>query len=227
MTPMVDLAFLLLTFFVLTSQLHKPHVTEIAMPADPLPPMQLDDDLTQTLLINGTEDEVYCYSGFMKPEEGFKTLRLSDNSLRAFITEVNAGIQAQVTYVNAAFASKQFTEENYDRIEQYVRMATAPADRDPEVVKQLKADNYSACISSMDADLKNGTMSEATVKKVGAILRGVDNAPFFIVKWGEDARYADVINVVDELKIGQVSKYAVTEISLVENEVLLHHNGKK
>lgn len=227
MTPMVDLAFLLLTFFVLTSNLHKPHVTEIVMPKCEGPRMPVDNDYTHTILINGSEDEVYYYSGFMKPEEEFKTLHLSDNSLRAFITEANTGIQTQVAYLNTTFASSRFTQENYDRLEQYVRTATAATDRDPEVVKGLKAECYSNCIGSMDADLKNGTMSEATVKTVGAALRGVDTAPFFIVKWGKDARYADVINVVDELKIGQVSKYAVTEISLVENEALLHHTEKK
>jgi biopolymer transport protein ExbD len=37
MTPMVDLAFLLLTFFVLTSTFNKPKSMELSLPAEPPP----------------------------------------------------------------------------------------------------------------------------------------------------------------------------------------------
>lgn len=223
MTPMVDLAFLLLTFFVLTSNLQKPTATEIVMPTDG-PPMEVDNDLTQTILIDGNADgNVFVYSGFFKSENGFKEFQLNDNSLRKFIAEVNAGIQSQFNYLNTAYHATNFTQENYDRLEQYLRVATAAKDGENEVVKNDKAVKYTQCVAAMETDLKSGTMSDATFKAVGATLRGADNAPFFIVKWGGEAKYGEVISVIDELKIGQVSKYAVTTISGMETEALMHH----
>jgi hypothetical protein len=76
----------------------------------------------------------------------------------------------------------------------------------------------------MDVDLSAGTMSEATFKKASAIIRNADNAPFFIVKWGDDSKYGDVISIIDELKIGDISKYTLTTISPLEKGAI---SGKK
>jgi len=49
MTPMVDLGFLLITFFVLTTTWSKPHVTKLRMPADG-PPMESGENATLTVV---------------------------------------------------------------------------------------------------------------------------------------------------------------------------------
>lgn len=70
MTPMVDLAFLLLTFFVLTSTFSKPKIMSLAYPA------KLDDqelkDIKKPELNNGitfllTKDQIFYYKGEFKP----------------------------------------------------------------------------------------------------------------------------------------------------------------
>jgi len=63
MTPMVDLAFLLLTFFVLTSTFSKPKVMSLVYPAkvdkpDPNP-VRINNAITFLL----TEDEIFYYTG--------------------------------------------------------------------------------------------------------------------------------------------------------------------
>lgn len=227
MTPMVDLAFLLLTFFVLTSNLHEPKAMEVTMPGDG-PPMEVDNDLAQTILINGDDQgDVFCYSGKFDPDKGYTTLHFNDNSLREFIATANADIQTKYTYVNTAYTSGRFTQENFDRIDQYLRMATASKETELAVVRETKAERYSEAIALMNTDLQNGTMSDATFKAVSNVLRNADNAPVFILKWGDEAKYDGVIAVIDELKIGQVSKYVVVEISDVENEELMHLNENK
>ena len=65
MTPMVDLAFLLLTFFVLTSTFSKPKVMSVVYPAKPKDdkaPEQIFNAITFLL----SEDKIYYYSGEFK-----------------------------------------------------------------------------------------------------------------------------------------------------------------
>ena len=71
MTPMVDLAFLLLTFFMLTTTFAKPHVMELQMPARP----QSDDQITPLqaskamTIILGSGHQAYYYFGLARPED--------------------------------------------------------------------------------------------------------------------------------------------------------------
>lgn len=64
MTPMVDLGFLLITFFVFTTSISTPTVTDLYMPKDPpgKDSTKLIDDLALTLLL-GDNNKVYYYNG--------------------------------------------------------------------------------------------------------------------------------------------------------------------
>src|SRR5690348_17888292 len=70
MTPMVDLAFLLLTFFMLTTTFNKPQTMEITMPDKPkkddvVPEVNEKKVLT---LVLGENDKVYWYKGITDPK---------------------------------------------------------------------------------------------------------------------------------------------------------------
>lgn len=76
MTPMVDLGFLLITFFVFTTTISKPTVTDLYMPKDPVnkdDSTKLIDDLALTLLLH-SNSEVYCYHGTF--DDAFRTNRV-------------------------------------------------------------------------------------------------------------------------------------------------------
>src|SRR5947207_1604387 len=63
MTPMVDLAFLLLTFFVLTSTFSKPKSMELTFPAPPpinQPPVEIKNGITFLLT---KDDRIFYYEG--------------------------------------------------------------------------------------------------------------------------------------------------------------------
>jgi biopolymer transport protein ExbD len=70
MTPMVDLAFLLLTFFMLTTTFNKPQTMEITMPE------KVKDEADQTKVneknvlnvVLGENDKVYWYVGINEPK---------------------------------------------------------------------------------------------------------------------------------------------------------------
>ena len=71
MTPMVDLAFLLLTFFMLTTTFAKPRVLQLTMPARPQVPrdeMPLRESSALTLIL-GSKHQVYYYFGLNAPTD--------------------------------------------------------------------------------------------------------------------------------------------------------------
>nr|WP_242929472.1 biopolymer transporter ExbD [Pontibacter vulgaris] len=71
MTPMVDLAFLLLTFFMLTTTFSKPQTMEINMPVKPeneeeQMPLKASNALT---IIMGENDKLFYYYGLGDPAD--------------------------------------------------------------------------------------------------------------------------------------------------------------
>lgn len=224
MTPMVDLAFLLLTFFVLTSCLNKPKTMEMVVPADP-GIMPVYEGIAHTILLDGSKDKIYYFSGMLSDETQLQEIAMGEE-LRKLIGEINSGIAADMAYLDTVFASGKFASDDYAKLDAILKAATT-SNTDPEAVANLKAENYSECIGLMKTDLDAGVMSDATHKKIGSVIRSCDEAPFFIIKWGNDAMYGDVIDVIDELKIGHVSKYALTKISEAELRALSKQTGKE
>ena len=62
MTPLVDLGFLLITFFVFTTTIATPTMTDLYMPKDSMDSTKLSEDLSLTVLLDG-DDKVYYYEG--------------------------------------------------------------------------------------------------------------------------------------------------------------------
>src|SRR6266704_1623733 len=63
MTPMVDLAFLLLTFFVLTSTFNKAKTMEINYPAEPEDKTQQQKVHNALTFLLTKDNEIYYYDG--------------------------------------------------------------------------------------------------------------------------------------------------------------------
>ena len=61
MTPMVDLGFLLITFFIFTSSIAEPYATKLYMPADGEPSKQPQSSALTVLL--GNHNRIYYYEG--------------------------------------------------------------------------------------------------------------------------------------------------------------------
>src|SRR5690606_25400882 len=86
LTAMVDLAFLLITFFMLTTSLNKPNAMDVTVPDknqdDPEDRLQVADDRTTTVLLAGDNEIVWYSVLFTEPFEGPETTDYGPNGIR-------------------------------------------------------------------------------------------------------------------------------------------------
>lgn len=152
MTPMVDLAFLLLTFFVLAATLAKPKAMEIIYPKEvddqDTTKTKLADELATTLLLGEHENEIFFYPGVFKPDE--TVLQLTDFSkdgFRKIMLEKNATIFDQVKQLKEKLVNKEIDEATYEEAyKQVVGADTAPF----VIIKTIDETKYKNVINAMD-----------------------------------------------------------------------------
>jgi len=95
LTPMVDLAFLLITFFMLTTTMNKPQAMQINMPVeredgDP-PPPEIPAAKVMTLIL-GANNTIWYYEGLGSPE--IKNTTYQD--IRQIILDKKKSVEASV-----------------------------------------------------------------------------------------------------------------------------------
>src|SRR4051812_36063852 len=130
MTPMVDLAFLLLTFFVLTSTFNKAKTMEINFPAKPppnQPPMKVNNALTFIVTREGkdeTEDGIYYYYGeFYAPNnpKGMPATTLtktdfSKDGLHKILLDRNKPTIEALNKLEERYKRKEMVDTTYRRL---------------------------------------------------------------------------------------------------------------
>lgn len=91
LTPMVDLGFLLITFFIFTTTMSKPTAFKLTLPADTKDPNQqnkLNDKAALTILL-GKDHNVFYYEGLLADQAAnFKSSNFKD--IRDEITQMKA-----------------------------------------------------------------------------------------------------------------------------------------
>jgi biopolymer transport protein ExbD len=181
MTPMVDLAFLLLTFFILTTTFSKPKTMDITMPVKD---KVEDEDRTkvpasQTLSILLTEnDRIIWYMGIddptMPPQTNIADFSQDGSrSIRNVLLEKNKLVFDQVKLVEDS-VKRGLIEDN------------------PDVIKQHKA------------------WVKAAEKK-GLIV---------LIKPDDKSKYKNLVDMLDEMLVCNVGRYAIVELSDSELELI-------
>lgn len=110
LTAMVDLGFLLITFFMLASAFQKPKAMEVnkPMPEGEFDPIEIRESRTLTL-VAGKGDKIYCYIG-ADDESDLKidSLTFSRQELRKRIIQRQQEVKAQWGHQDELYVSLKF-----------------------------------------------------------------------------------------------------------------------
>lgn len=105
LTAMVDLAFLLITFFMLTTSLSKPKAMDLSLPDKekidkPEDNVKVDENMTLTLLL-GANNKLKWYKGFIEtPKAGPKDVNYGKDGLRKELLKQKAEIREYCLSIN-------------------------------------------------------------------------------------------------------------------------------
>ncbi|QQR84938.1 MAG: biopolymer transporter ExbD [Flavobacteriales bacterium] len=171
MTPMVDLAFLLLTFFILTTSMQQPNVLQMTYP--------VPNDVT-------------------KPE-----LKKVENAITMFLTKKDA-----IFYYRGGF------EPGVTQLEQTDFK---------QLTKVLTVNNKVAIeeMQKLNKEFTLGKVNEVAYDTLANNIKKKDDALFCIIKADTDARYRNVIDIVDEMAIHAIGKFAVQDSIKPEERAVL------
>lgn len=168
MTPMVDLAFLLLTFFIMTTTFGKPKTMEINMPIkETNEPTEVTNAITVLLT---DSNKIFWYFGALKPETFLTPTDYSNDGLRKLLLEKNS------------YAV--------------------------DVIKDLRSKALT------------NNMPDSTLKRLENEAKGNKKAIMVLVKADDKAKYKNVIDVLDELNITMVGKYAIVDLAQQEFDLM-------
>jgi biopolymer transport protein ExbD len=153
MTPMVDLAFLLLTFFMLTTTFNKPKVMEINMPVpneNNAPPTKVEDDIATTILI-GKENKLFYYSGVFDATDPTKIKKsdYSKDGIRKVLIEKNKKLYDVVAGFEQQFKDGKLNEE---QLKDTVNWAKKQKDNAGifVIIKAVEDSNYENIVNILD-----------------------------------------------------------------------------
>jgi biopolymer transport protein ExbD len=150
MTPMVDLGFLLITFFILTTTLIKPQTMELSVPSKEKPenPPELKKSLAITI-IPGKDDVVYYYFGM--PENGVdpevvKT-NYSPTGLRKMLLDRNVSVYSKVMELKRKNESRLIADSVYKKEASKLR---ADINSPMVIIKATNGSNYKNLVDILD-----------------------------------------------------------------------------
>jgi biopolymer transport protein ExbD len=126
MTPMVDLAFLLLTFFVLTSTFSKPKSMELTFPVPPTDPKEQKPIKNAVTFLLTKDDRIFYYEKEFRAADdanGAKTVltelsfgQSGNNSLHKFLLEKSKTLQDEIRRYDDQVKKNQIADSTYKRL---------------------------------------------------------------------------------------------------------------
>ena len=124
MTPMVDLAFLLLTFFVLTSTFSKPKSMELSLPAPPEPNTEQPQLKNGVTFLLTKDDKIFYYAGEFyevgnkkgAPPTQLLETNFSPEGLHKLLMEQNKWAVDEVAKLEVQVKAKTLADTTFKRL---------------------------------------------------------------------------------------------------------------
>jgi biopolymer transport protein ExbD len=179
---MVDLGFLLITFFMLTTSMNKPKTMEINMPVKEVTEeekQKVKASQAITLLLAENDKIVYYFINEKTGEP--ETPVITDFS--------KGGIRETLLSKNRELLNKA-NNNNYDSI---------------PILKEM---------------FKNNQIPEDEMKKRIAGIKANKDALIVVIKADDKAKYKNLVDILDEMLITNIGRYAIVDITPVEQELI-------
>jgi biopolymer transport protein ExbD len=166
MTPMVDLAFLLLTFFVLTSTFSKPKVMSLVYPAKVDDPTEVDGPkINNAITFLLSEDKIYYYSGQYYPKSApgpkgptkLEETNFGPDGVRKLLAEGNEYVLSGKVELQKKLEKKQIQDSVY------VNMLTDLKKKDQALKVLIKTDDKATCKNFIDL------IDELKIAEIGVV----------------------------------------------------------
>lgn len=170
MTPMVDLGFLLITFFIFTATMQEPKAMNINMPKDPEKPEEemLTKKSGALTIMLAKNNIIYYYEGELAPD-GSNFITTDFKKIRDIIIKKKKEIVDRYRY---------------------------DAKCENEQVNKYKKTTEEAHKSCQQADL------------------------FVMIKPNEESTYDNTVNILDEMAINEIERYAIIKITPNEDALV-------
>ncbi len=176
-TPMVDLGFLLITFFMLTTSMNKPQTMEINMPVK--------------------EDKPETESKVKASQAVTLLLAKDDKVVYYFVNEQTGEPETpQITNYSAGGIRATLLKENKMR---NTRLDSIPIYKDMLNKHVITEEQYKDHLSDIRSD---------------------KNALIVVIKAADKSRYNNLVDILDEMLICNIGRYAVVDITPKEVEML-------
>jgi biopolymer transport protein ExbD len=169
MTPMVDLGFLLITFFIFTATMKSPTTMDLNMPkeSDEKDETKIKQSGALTILL-GKDDHVYYYEGELKPD------------------------------------ASNFTSSTFEKIRDVIIKKKA------DVIKNYTPDPKDEDIKAK-AKARNDPNWENAAKDKDFVV---------VIKADADATYKNTVDMLDEMTINAVKRFAMVKIAQTEVDLI-------
>lgn len=149
MTPMVDLAFLLLTFFILTSTFNKPKAMDLSYPAKPKPNEEIEKQKANGISVLISENKVYWYPGAFKPDIQLQKTSFDKDGLRMIFANGNNKVVKQMNALRTDAQKWNYPEAFADSL--FKAKAKLIKGSDDALVVLIKSDDKASYKNVIDA----------------------------------------------------------------------------